>query len=121
MGLWSFDGPVGIPSWLGDYADTPRRLVRLGHISFFGLGILNLLLATELPRIALGNRATRWASTAMNLGNVLLPITLFTSAVYHPVKYVLPLPALAVTLALVVTAFGVCTARWKDSNRKDPS
>jgi hypothetical protein len=121
LGLWSFDGPVSVPSWLGDYADTSRRLARLGHISLFGLGILNLLLSTELPRCALGARATRLASVAMNLGNGLMPITLFAAVVYHPVKFALPLPALAVTLALVVTAFGVCTVRGKDIGRKDQS
>ena len=50
MGLWSFDGPVPVPAWLGEYGDTPRRLARLGHIAFLGLGILNLLLDHELPR-----------------------------------------------------------------------
>ena len=29
--------------WLGGYASCPRRLIRLGHISFVGLGILNIL------------------------------------------------------------------------------
>ena len=26
MGLWSFDGPLPPPAWLGEYGDTPRRL-----------------------------------------------------------------------------------------------
>ena len=28
MGLWSFDGPVAVPAWLGAYGDTPRRLAQ---------------------------------------------------------------------------------------------
>jgi len=30
-------------NWLGGYGSFRRRLYRLGHISFFGLGALNLL------------------------------------------------------------------------------
>ena len=64
MGLWSFAGPFTSPALLGDYADVSRRLARLGHIAFFGLGILNILLARELPTLALGMRAKRAAAAA---------------------------------------------------------
>ena len=104
LGLWSFDGPVPVPTWIGEYGDTSRRMVRLGHIAFFGLGILNILLAHELPRLS--NRARRIASPAMNFGNAFLPLTLFAAAAYPPLKYLMPFPALAVLLALVATAFG---------------
>lgn len=33
------------PEFLGGYGSERRRLLRLGHISFFGLGVLNLMLA----------------------------------------------------------------------------
>jgi hypothetical protein len=42
----------------------------------------------------------------MNFGNVFLPLTLFAAATYPPLKYLLPLPALGVFLALVAAAFG---------------
>ena len=108
MGLWSFDGPVPTPPWLGDYGETSRRLARLGHIAFFGLGMVNLLLARELSRLCLGGTARRTAARAMNFGNVLLPLTLFAAAMYHPLKYVMPLPVSAVFLALVLAVWGVC-------------
>ena len=107
MGLWSFDGPLPVPSWLGEYGDTSRRLARLGHIACFGLGILNILIAQELPRLSLANRTRKIAANAMNLGNIFLPLTLFAAAAYHPVKYFMSLPASAVSLALVITAYGV--------------
>lgn len=31
--------------WLGGYGSWPRRLMRLGHISFFGIAFLNLAFA----------------------------------------------------------------------------
>ena len=107
LGLWSFDGPMPVPEWLGDYGDTPRRLARLGHIAFFGLGILNLLLAWELPWLGLRAGGRRTASVAMNFGNLFLPLTLFAAAAYQPLKYLMALPALAVTLAMTLATWGV--------------
>lgn len=102
MGLWSFDGPMPVPAWLGDYGSTARRLVRLGHIACFGVGILNLLLIGEEERRAVAGLAFRWASRLMNVGNIGLPLGLFAAAAFPPVKYLLALPAMAVTVSLVL-------------------
>jgi hypothetical protein len=106
MGLWSFDGPLPPPAWLGEYGDTARRLARLGHIAFFGLGILDLLLAHELRRSALGPSSKRLASWAMIFGNIVLPVNLFAAAAYHPLKYFMGVPVSAVFVAFVLAAYG---------------
>jgi hypothetical protein len=106
MGLWSFGGPLPEPGWVGGYGDLPRRLLRLGHIALFALGMINLMLARQLAASGLGEGATRLAFGAMNLGNVLMPAVLF-AAVFRPeMKYLLALPALAVSFALTIAAFG---------------
>jgi hypothetical protein len=106
MGLWSFDGPAAVPEWLGPYDAVSRRLVRLGHIAFLGLGILDVLLARELPHLALPDAARRAASRLMILGNALLPPVLVAAGAWRPVKYVLPLPATVVFASLCLTAWG---------------
>jgi hypothetical protein len=106
MGLWSFDGPLPTPSWIGDYADTSRRLARLGHIAFIGLGLIDILIERELLRSSLGAAARSVASWAMAFGNVLLPVTLFAAAFYRPAKYAMAVPASAVFLSLVLAALG---------------
>jgi hypothetical protein len=106
LGLWSFDGPLTPPSWLGEYGDTPRRLARLGHIAFFGLGLFDLLLGHELRRSALCTRWKRVAAASMIFGNVGLPLTLFAAAAYHPLKYLLPVSVSAVLVAFVLVAYG---------------
>ena len=106
MGLWSFDGPMATPAWLGEYADTSRRLARLGHIAFIGLGLINILLAHELPQSALGARARRIASRHMNFGNIALPIALFAAAAWRPAKYAMAIPATAVFVAMCLAAWG---------------
>jgi hypothetical protein len=111
MGMWSFDGPFAVPAWLGQYDDTSRRLARLGHIAFIGLGILNLLIAGELRRFLHSFRGRTVLSWAMNFGNIFLPLTLFASAAYRPCKFIMSVPALAVFVALVVTTYGVWCGR----------
>jgi hypothetical protein len=113
LGLWSFDGPVPVPGWLGEYDQTARRLARLGHIAFFGLGILNILVAGELRRRAASPRR-RVASWVMNFGNVFLPLTLFAAAAWRPLKYFMSVPAVAVFVALVLTAYDVCRGGPQD-------
>ncbi len=116
MGLWSFAGPVPVPTWLGEYGDVARRLARLGHIAFFGLGILNLLLVRDLPRLGLSHGAARVAAATMNFGNVFLPLTLWLAAAYHPLKYLMPLPAISVFVALTIVAWGTwnCLSQSED-------
>jgi len=107
LGLWSFDGPLPTPAFLGAYDETARRLARLGHIAFFGLGFINLFVARELPRLGLSGRMRLLVARAMNFGNLGLPITLFAASVFEPLKYAMSLPAASVLLALVLTAYGV--------------
>ena len=106
LGLWSFEGPLAVPAWIGAYGDTSRRLIRLGHIAFIGLGILNVLLSREIPRSGLGRRGKEAASLLMNFGNIFLPITLIAAGLYRPVKPLMAPAAISVFLALVLIAYG---------------
>lgn len=111
MGLWSFDGPIAVPGWLGAYADTSRRLARLGHIALFGLGFLNLHVVAALTDARLAVRTKRLVAQGMNFGNVILPLTLFAAAAMPVCKYLLPVPALALAVAVTLAAVGVVRGR----------
>ncbi len=117
LGLWSFNGPLPVPEWIGDYADTSRRMIRLGHIAFFGLGYLNLLFAREAERQDAGDPLFRLASRCLVVGNALMPPLLFVSAWAHPFKYAVSIPAVSVLLGLVCTACGV----WQSFLRRTAS
>lgn len=106
MGLWSFGGLLPAPDAVGDYGDLPRRLLRLGHIAFFGLAFLNLVLARQIPFLPLGLKAKRGALGCMNFGNAALPAALIAAAFWEPLKYLTAPPAFAVTLALCIAAWG---------------
>ena len=104
LGLWSFGGPVSVPDLLGEYDTLPRRLMRLGHIAFFGLGILNILMAVHLGRLRSVDSHAKLALSAMNFGNIFLPLTLISAAFFEPLKYLMSLPATAVAVALIIAA-----------------
>ena len=117
MGLWAFDGPLSPPARSVDYGDTSRRLLRLGHIAFFGIGYLNLLLAWDLPSFGLGQRAKQVAARCMNFANLFLPLTLMAAAAYQPFKYLLPVPATSVVVALCLVAWGTWAANRSATER----
>ncbi len=105
LGLWSFDGPFPAPGSLEAYDSLSRRFMRLGHIAFFGLGILNILLAHHLCGLRVSLESAGIGLAAMNFGNVFLPLTLFAAGVFEPLKYLTLPPAIAVTTALAIGAY----------------
>ena len=61
--------------WLGGYASFKRRLYRLGHISFFGLGALNLLFYFSAQQFSVTNpMLSDAASWAFIVGAIAMPL-----------------------------------------------
>jgi radical SAM superfamily enzyme YgiQ (UPF0313 family) len=58
--------------WLGGYGSWRRRMLRLGHIAFFGIGILNVLYAVTVAKLGW---EVRWpaGSWALALAGLLMP------------------------------------------------
>ena len=48
--------------WMGGYTSFPRRLYRLGHISFFGLGLINLLFYFTFRSLGPDSSLLPWAA-----------------------------------------------------------
>ena len=61
-------------NWMGGYTSFPRRLYRLGHISFFGLGLINFLFAATLRVFPIQSSAVEFAGYAFIAGGVLMPV-----------------------------------------------
>ncbi len=110
LGLWSFGGPIPVPEAIGDYGDLPRRLLRLGHIAFFGLGLINLTIAGHWRRLDLDRPAARRALRLMNLGNLGLPPMLLAAAWQPALLYLLPAPVACVFGALALCVLGAWRA-----------
>ena len=90
------------PEWLGGYASFPRRMIRLGHIACFGLGLINILFALSAPA---GSEAAAWASRLLLVGAVTMPLNCFLTAWRRPFRHAFFVPAASTTagiLALLV-------------------
>jgi len=79
--------------WLGGYASWPRRMLRLAHISFFGLALLNL--AFWLGVNALGLGRIFWPSRLLILAAVTMPLVCCLAAWRKPLRHLFPIPALS--------------------------
>lgn len=93
--------------WLGGYGSFRRRLIRLGHISFLGLGILNLLFALSGPRLALGEAALRLASWSWIAGGVSMPACCALMAWRRGFYLLFGVPVATLVLAAALTVVGV--------------
>ena len=61
-------------NWLGGDASFKRRMYRLGHISFFGLGAVNLLFCLTVQNFSLSGSLIHLASLAFIIGAVAMPV-----------------------------------------------
>lgn len=61
-------------NWLGGYGSFQRRMYRLAHISFFGLGAVNLLFWLTLQKVPAAEPSAGIASWAFIIGAVTMPI-----------------------------------------------
>jgi hypothetical protein len=96
--------------WMGGYASHRRRLTRLGHISFFGLGILNLLFAVTAEPLHLAARSLSIASIGLMTAAITMPICCFLTAWKKPFRHLFPIPVVAATVGIVAIL-----AVWRSS------
>jgi len=94
--------------WLGGYNSYRRRLVRLGHISFFGLGFVNLMFAMTAPAMDVHGITLRVASISFLIGLIAMPICCFLSAWRKPLRHLFPIPVTAVFIGIVA----ILSAWW---------
>ncbi len=82
--------------WLGGYASWPRRMIRLAHIAFFGVGFINLSFA--LTAKALGLEAgLQSISRLLIVGAVAMPTVCYLSAWKPAFRHLFFIPAMSVT------------------------
>jgi hypothetical protein len=80
--------------WLGGYASWPRRMLRLGHISFFGIAFLNLAYANTLYLLG-DKQAATLPSLLLIAGAVLMPAICYLAAWRKPLRHLFFLPVLS--------------------------
>lgn len=92
--------------FLGGYASLARRLVRLGHIAFAAMGMLNVLFAiSPVAR----NTSGDIASICWLVGGIAMPAVCFLSAWREPMRRLFFIPVVALLGAVALTLFAGAT------------
>jgi hypothetical protein len=94
-------------NWLGGYASVARRYLRLAHVAFIALSLINILYGKELGTINLPDYLKNIGSTLMIFGAAGVPITCISAAFIRKTKYFLPLPASAVLIGAFILVIGL--------------
>ena len=89
--------------WLGGYASWPRRMLRLGHVSFFGVAFLNLAYAQTLLLRGTENAAAL-GSWLLICGAVAMPTVCYLSAWRRDFRHLffIPVVSLLASVGLIV-------------------
>jgi hypothetical protein len=82
--------------WLGGYGSFKRRLYRLGHISFFGLGTVNLLFGFTVANSAVPMAQPHWvidlAAWCLICGGISMPLSCALVAHFPRLRMVFSIP-----------------------------
>jgi hypothetical protein len=93
--------------WLGGYASLTRRYLRLAHVAFVALSIINILYGKELGTIDLPNHFKNIGSALMIFGAAGVPLACISAAFLRKTRYLLPVPAAAVLIGVIILLIGL--------------
>lgn len=97
-------------SFAGGYSSFRRRMMRLGHVAFFALGIINVVFALTISTTGVDLSYPTVASASLVAGAILMPLTCYLTAWKKPFRHVFTLPVICVATALVLLLHGMVTS-----------
>lgn len=120
--------------WLGGYVSFQRRMYRLAHISFFGLGAVNLLFWLTAKNVSAAGILVHFASLAFMVGAITMPVCCVAMAHFPKAHLIFAVPVVALILggalmltlivqtpkATVTTDVAVVPANLQPSTLKSP-
>lgn len=87
--------------FLGGYDSWTRRLMRLGHVSFFGLGFVNILFFVTVNAVGIESDI-RLSSILFVVGLITMPLVCYLSAFKKNFRQLFFIPVLSVLIATAV-------------------
>jgi hypothetical protein len=95
-------------NWLGGYASWQRRMLRLAHIAFFGIGFINLSFALTARNLGL-NAGLQPTSALLIVGAVTMPAVCYLSAWKPVARNLFFIPAGSVTVGIALFIWRIIT------------
>jgi hypothetical protein len=87
--------------WLGGYASWRRRMLRLGHISFFGLAFVNLAFAWTVHAYRIEGGVV-WSSRLFLVGAITMPLLCYLSSARDAFRHLFFVPVLSVIVGTAI-------------------
>ena len=94
-------------NWLGGYASFRRRMYRIGHISFFGLGAVNLLFCLTVQNFSLAGPLVHFASWTFVIGAVAMPVCCAVMASFPKAHLIFSVPVVSLIAGGILTLMEV--------------
>jgi hypothetical protein len=94
-------------NWLGGYGSFKRRMYRLGHISFFGLGAVNLLFCLTVQNFSLAGQLVSVASWAFIVGAITMPVCCVVMAHFPKAHLIFAVPVVSLITGAILTLMEV--------------
>lgn len=95
--------------WLGGYGSFKRRMYRLGHIAFFGLGAVNLLFWLTVQNISPAEPLAKVASWAFIVGALTMPVCCVVTAHFPKARLFFAVPVVSLIAGGILTLLEVAT------------
>jgi hypothetical protein len=93
-------------AWMGGYASLRRRMIRLGHIAFFGLGFVNVLFALSVAIVPIPAGHARVASAGFLVAVATMSACCFLTAWRRGFRHLFPIPVAGVLVGLAALLAG---------------
>ncbi len=87
--------------FLGGYDSWPRRLTRLGHIAFFGLGLINLGYALTARAMAMDS-GLAVSSVLLIISAFAMPVVCYLAAFRKYFRHLFTIPVLAALVGVAL-------------------
>jgi hypothetical protein len=97
--------------WLGGYGSFRRRLYRLAHISFFGLGFVNLGFYFTARTLHGPSALLQLASGSFLVGAISMPLCCLLMAHFPRARFLFAVPVLSLLVGGVLTTFMLLNQR----------
>jgi hypothetical protein len=94
-------------NWLGGYGSFKRRMYRLAHISFFGLGAVNLLFCLTVQNFSLAGPLVHFASLAFITGAIAMPVCCVVMAHFPKAHMIFAVPVVSLIAGGILTLMEV--------------
>jgi hypothetical protein len=89
--------------WLGGYTSLKRRLIRLAHVSFFGLGAVNLMYYFTARYALEPSTLQSAASWGYVVGGITMPLVCLIMARWTQAKMLFAVPVISLLLSGALT------------------